>query len=160
MDEDAAVAVSTPPAGDRLYPSRPFLAASLAVFREGRVLLARRAAAPFAGRYTLPGGLVEPGESLAEAALREMHEEVGVTARLLGFNDHVEVVDRDEAGRVRHHYVIASFVGAWTAGEGTPGPEAADVVWADRDTAARLPTTEHLPALLASAWAIADAGAA
>ena len=160
MDEDAAFAVSAAPAGDRLYPSRPFLAASLAVFRDGRVLLARRAVAPFEGRYTLPGGLVEPGESLAEAALREMHEEVGVTARILDFNDHVEVIDRDEVGRVRHHYVIASFVGAWLAGEGTPGPEAPVVVWADRDEAARLPTTEHLPALLASAWTIAEAAGA
>ena len=156
MDEDAALAVSAAPAGDRLYPSRPFLAASLAVFRDGRVLLARRAVPPFAGRYTLPGGLVEPGESLAAAALREMHEEVGVTARLLGFNDHVEVIDRDEDGRLRHHYVIASFVGAWVAGQGTPGPEAADVIWADRDTAMQLPTTEHLPALLERAWAIAE----
>ncbi len=159
MDEDAALAVSAAPAGDRLYPSRPFLAASLAVLRDGRVLLARRAAAPFAGRYTLPGGLVEPGEALAAAALREMEEEVGVTARILGFNQHVEVVDRDEAGRVRHHYVIASFVGAWIAGEGMPGPEAAAIVWANRDEAARLPTTEHLPDLLAKAWAIAEAAA-
>ena len=156
MDEDAALAVSAAAADDRLYPSRPFLAASLAVFRDGRVLLAQRAAAPFAGRYTLPGGLVEPGESLAEAALREMWEEVGVTARIVGFNSHVEVIDRDDAGGVRHHYVIASFVGAWLAGAGTPGPEAAAIVWADRDEAARLPTTEHLPALLASAWAIAE----
>lgn len=156
MDEDAALAVSLAYAGARLYPARPFLAASLAVFRAGRVLLASRAAPPFAGRYTLPGGLVEPGEGLAAAALREMREEVGVEARLLGFNDHVEVIDRDETGRVRHHYVIASFVGAWVAGEGTPGPEAVDVVWADRAAALRLPTTEHLPELLAAAWAIAE----
>ena len=159
MDEDAALAVSAA-AGDRLYPARPFLAASLAVFRDGRVLLARRAAPPFSGRFTLPGGLVEPGESLAEAALREMREEVGVEARLLGFNDHVEVIERDAAGRVRHHYVIASFVGAWLAGEGTPGPEAAEVVWADRADAMRLPTTEHLPDLLKQAWTIAGGAAA
>lgn len=154
MDEDAALSVSAQ-AGGRLYPARPLLAASLAVFRNGRVLLASRAAPPYAGRYTLPGGLVEPGETLAEAALREMREEVGVEATILRFNRHVEVIERDADG-VRHHYVIASFVGAWLAGEGTPGLEASDVIWADRDAVGRLPTTDHLPALLEAARAIAE----
>ena len=155
MDEDAAVSVSAPAGSGRLYPARPLLAASLAVFRNGRVLLARRAAPPYAGRYTLPGGLVEPGETLAEAALRETREEVGVEADVLRFNRHVEVIERDTEG-VRHHYVIASFVGAWVAGEGTPGPEASDVIWADLDEVLRLPTTDHLPALLEAAWRIAE----
>ena len=154
MDEDAALPVSAP-GGARLYPARPLLAASLAVFRDGRVLLARRAAPPYAGCYTLPGGLVEPGEMLTEAALREMREEVGVEAAILGFNRHVEVIERDTEG-VRHHYVIASFVGAWLAGEGTPGPEASDVIWADREAVARLPTTDQLAGLLEAAWAMAE----
>ena len=144
------------PGGGRLYPGRPLLAASLAVFRDGRVLLARRAAPPYAGSYTLPGGLVEPGETLEEAALREMREEVGVEAAISAFNRHVEVIERDGEGRVEHHYVIASFVGAWLAGEGMPGPEATDVLWADRDALAGLPTTDKLPALLEAAWAIAE----
>ena len=139
---------------DRLYPARPLLAASLALFRGDRVLLAQRAVAPMAGRFTLPGGLVEPGETLADAALREMREEVGVEARILGFNRHVEVIEHDEAGRVARHYVIASFVGAWVSGEGTPGPEAKAVVWARRDEIAAIATTEHLAPLLDAAWAI------
>ena len=157
MDDHAALSLSAPPEGGRLYPTRPLLAASLAVFRRGRVLLAARAVPPFAGRYTLPGGLVEPGESLEAAAVREMHEEVGVTAEIVGFNRHIEIIERDEAGRVRHHYVIASFVGTWVAGEATPGPEAMAVAWADRDEVLLLPTTDHLPELLDAAWAIVDA---
>lgn len=140
----------------RLYPTRPLLAASLAVFREGRVLLAQRFAPPRANCFTLPGGLVEIGESLEDAALREMREEVGVVARILGFNRHVEVVERDGDGMVSRHYVIASFVGAWVSGEGSAGPEAQAVVWADRAEMLRLPTTEHLPDLLEAAWAIAE----
>lgn len=146
----------TPP-DDRLYPVRPLLAASLAVFRGDRVLLAQRAAPPLEGRFTLPGGLVEPGEALAEAALREMREEVRVDADILGFNQHVEVIERDEAGAVLRHYVIASFVGRWIAGEGTIGPEARAVVWARLDDIPQLPATEHLPPLLDAAWAIARA---
>jgi 8-oxo-dGTP diphosphatase len=143
--------------GSRLYPQRPLLAASLAVFRDNRVLLAQRFVPPLANRFTLPGGLVEVGESLEEAALREMLEEVGVTARILGFNRHVEVIERDAQDAVKHHYVIASFVGAWISGEGRTGPEAQAVVWADRDEMLRLPTTDHLPPLLEAAWAIAEA---
>ena len=148
--------VAPRPAETRLYPARPLLAASLAVFREGRVLLAQRVAAPRAGRFTLPGGLVEPGETLAEAALRETREEVGVEAAIVGFNRHVEVIERDDAGLVRHHYVIASFVAHWLSGEGTIGPEAAAVIWAGREDVALLPTTEHLTPLLDAAWALAS----
>ena len=141
----------------RDYPARPLLAASLAVFRDGRVLLARRATAPLIGRYSLPGGLVEPGERLADAALREMREEVDVEARIVGFNQHVEVIERDPANAVRLHYVIASFVGIWVAGEGTPGPEADDVVWARLDEIERFPVTEHLLPILRTAAAIVAA---
>ncbi len=99
--------------GDRLYPPRPILAVSVAVFRQGRVLVGRRARPPMAGRFSLPGGVVEIGETLIEAALRELYEEVGVEAEIVGFNRHIEPIVR-EGDRVRAHFVIASFVGRWT----------------------------------------------
>ncbi len=151
----SAAPVLPPEADARLYPGRPILAASLAVFRDDRVLLAKRAKAPLAGRFTLPGGVVEIGETLAEAALREMREEVAIEARILAFNQHVELVERDPSDRVRRHYVIASFVGLWVGGEATPGAEAEAVIWASREDIAALRTTEHLPPLLEAAWAIA-----
>lgn len=139
-------------ADDRLYPARPILAASVAVLRDGRVLLARRAKPPGAGRFSLPGGLVEPGETLAEAALRELVEETGVTARIVDFNRHVEVIERDDAGAVRRHFVVASFVGLWLSGEGVVGPEASEIVWAAPDEVAALPVTDQLAAVLEGAW--------
>ena len=75
------------------------LAASVAVFRDGKVLLATRTKPPADQLWSLPGGKVEAGETLEEAALRELDEEVGVTARILGFNRHVEIFGRDAAGR-------------------------------------------------------------
>jgi len=138
---------------DRLYPARPILAASIAVFKEGRVLVARRARAPLAGLYSLPGGVVEIGETLQEAALRELAEEVGVSARILGFNDYVESVVRDERG-VRSHYVIASFVARWASGEARISAEADAVAWIEASEAADLPTTPGLGALLARAAAL------
>ncbi len=142
-------------ADDRLYPARPILAASVAVVRNGRVLLARRAKPPGAGRFSLPGGLVEPGETLQDAALRELVEETGVVAKIVGFNRHVEVVEHDEAGAVRRHFVVASFVGAWLSGEGIVGPEASEILWATRDEVAALPVTDQLAPVLDGAWRLA-----
>ena len=141
---------------DRLYPSRPFLAVSIAVFREGRVLIARRAIAPLSGLYSLPGGVVEIGETLEEAALRELHEEVGLRAEVLAFNDHVESIQRDEKG-VRAHYVIASFVGRWLAGEARLSAEADSVLWIDPRAPFDAPTTPGLTAILAKAALLTEA---
>lgn len=143
---------------DRRYPSRPILAASVAVFREGRVLLAARARPPLEGLFTLPGGLVEPGERLGEAALRELREEVGVEAEMIGFVDHVEVIERDQEGAVKHHFVIAAHAARWRSGEPQPGAEALAVRWVALDALADLPTTPGLAAVLEQAFARAGNG--
>lgn len=135
----------------RIYPDRPCLAVSLAVFRAGRVLLARRGRPPFAGAFSLPGGLVEVGETLEVAALRELREEVQVDARIVAFNRHVESIERDGTGKIRHHYVIASFAGEWIAGEGTPGPEASEIIWAESSRLALLDCTPHIVAVVEAA---------
>ena len=130
---------------------RPCLGVSVAVFRAGRVLLARRATPPFAGAFSLPGGLVEVGETLEDAALREVQEEVAVTARIIAFNRHVESIDRDGAGKIRQHYVIASFAAEWIAGEAKPGPEASETVWAEPSSLATLDCTPHIVAVVEAA---------
>jgi ADP-ribose pyrophosphatase YjhB (NUDIX family) len=132
----------------RLYPDRPFLAASIAVVRAGKVLLAARTALPNAQVFSLPGGGVEAGETLEAAALRELAEETGVIAEIVGFNGFWEVIDRDEAGRLRRHFVIASFAARWIAGEGEPSVEAPAIVWTDLAEAAALQLTSGLMPLL------------
>jgi len=136
-------------------PAWPVLAASVAIFRAGRVLLAARGKEPLRGIYTLPGGRVEAGETLAEAALREVAEETGLQPQLVGFVDHVEIIGRDEAGGVRHHYVIAAFAARWQGGEPQTTAEALDFRWADPVTLDGLPVTDGLHAIVAKAAILA-----
>jgi ADP-ribose pyrophosphatase YjhB (NUDIX family) len=146
------------PASDsrRQYPSQPALAVSMAVFRRGEVLLASRTNPPYADLFTLPGGLVETGETLEAAALRELREETGVLARILGFNRPVQHIVRDFSGRVERHYVILSFAGLWVDGEGRAGAEAGEVVWRAPENLSGLLLTPGLAHILVGAKRIVD----
>jgi 8-oxo-dGTP diphosphatase len=135
---------------DRLFPARPILAVSAAVFREGRVLVMRRARAPLIGHFSLPGGVVELGETLAAAVARELEEEVGISARIIAFNRHVEPIAH-ESDRVRTHFVIASFVARWTSGEARVSDEADAIEWIDPGGVLPSPTTPGLSEILAGA---------
>jgi ADP-ribose pyrophosphatase YjhB (NUDIX family) len=135
---------------DRFYPARPILAVSAAVFREGRVLIVRRARAPLIGHFSLPGGGVEVGETLAAALARELMEEVGVEAEIIAFNRHVEAIAH-EGNRVRTHFVIASFVARWTSGEPSLNDEVDAFDWIDPAAGPPSPSTPRLGEILASA---------
>jgi len=138
---------------DRLFPARPILAVSAAVFRGGRVLIVRRARAPMIGHFSLPGGVVELGETLAAAVARELEEEVGVAARIIAFNRHVETIAH-EGDRVRTHFVIASFVARWRRGEARVSKEMDAVAWMAPEACAALLTTPELGEILESAQRI------
>jgi len=137
----------------RLYPTRPILSASVAVFRDGRALVARRARAPLMGLYSLPGGGVELGETLSAAAGRELMEEVGVEARDYVFLEHLESIERDGEG-VRRHFVIAVFVARWLRFEPRASLEAEAPLWVDPRALGELRTTPGLAPILARASAL------
>lgn len=145
-------------AGSMSEPGRPVLAASIAVFREGQVLLARRGKAPALGLYSLPGGRVEAGERIETAVLRELAEEVGISARILGFVDHVEHIEHAPDGRLRAHAVICAFAGLWVSGEPQRSEEATDLRWVDPLSPGDLPMTRGLPDILVKAHALAASG--
>lgn len=139
--------------GERLFPARPLLAVSVAVFRRGRVLLARRARAPMAGLWSLPGGVVEIGETLEQAALRELTEETGLTAKIAGFAGHHQIITHNEAGAVERHYVIAVFAAYGPSGEAKASGEADAFQWAEPSRVSQLPVTDGLALLVAQAEA-------
>lgn len=100
------------------------------VVREGsRVLLVLRGRPPFAGWWGLPGGAVEPGETVADALVREVREETGLEVRverLLGYKD---AIARDAGGRLVYHYVILFFLASPLGGELRADSDAADARW-------------------------------
>ena len=140
---------------DRLLPARPILAVSAAVFRDGRALVIRRARAPLLGHFSLPGGGVEAGETLAAALARELMEEVGIEAEIIAFNRHVEAIFH-EGNRIRTHFVIASFVARWTRGEPRLSDEVDAVEWVDPAAPLPSPTTPELAEVLTRAARISS----
>lgn len=130
------------------------LGVSIAVFRAGHVLLATRTKPPFKDVFSLPGGRLETGENLEAAALRELEEEVGVRAKIVAFNRFIEMITPESDLDIRQHYVILSFVGVWISGEGCPGPEAGEVLWAKPESLVQLNTSPHLNAVVEAAFKI------
>jgi 8-oxo-dGTP diphosphatase len=105
----------------------PIPAVGVVVLRGDEVLLVRRGTAPRLGQWSLPGGRIEWGETAVAAALRELKEETGVEAELLGL---IEVVDgiftSRTSGEVTRHYVLIDFAARWVSGEPVAGDDAAE----------------------------------
>lgn len=113
----------------RRFPKHPLLGVSVAVRRGDKVLLIKRGRAPLLGLWSFPGGLVEVGETLAEAAAREVLEETGLTITVKEAIDKAEVIRRDEEGRVDRHYVLIVFAGRYRSGRIVAADDAADAGW-------------------------------
>lgn len=103
----------------------PVPAVGVVCLRGDEVLLIRRGTPPRMGEWSLPGGRIEPGERAVDAALRELREETGVEARILGLIDVIDGIF-PEAGR---HYVLIDYVAEWISGEPVAGDDAAEAVF-------------------------------
>src|SRR5216683_3596580 len=117
----------------REYPDRPIAGVGAVIINQGRVLLVKRGSPPMLGQWTIPGGVVELGETLRSAAEREAREETGLTVRA---GEVIEVIDRilpGKDGRTQYHYVLVDFLCHVLEGELSAGSDAADVAWAAED---------------------------
>jgi 8-oxo-dGTP diphosphatase len=136
----------------RSYPERPFLAVSAAIVRAGQVLVVRRARAPADGLFSLPGGVVEIGETLTQALIREVREETSLAIEpvaLVGFR---EAIARDRDERIERHFVILPFAARWLAGEIKLNEELSEARWLDPAELTGLPTTPGLAEIVTAAF--------
>ena len=131
-----------------VQPTHPQLAVSAAIFRDGKVLLVRRARSPGKGFYSLPGGRVEFGESLHTALHREVDEETGLRIEILGLAGWREVLPGTMGGG---HYLIMSFAARWTAGEAVLNDEHDDFKWLAPDALGDLKLTGGLKEVIEAA---------
>jgi ADP-ribose pyrophosphatase YjhB (NUDIX family) len=141
-------------ADGRTYPTRPYLAVSVAIIRDGKVLIVRRARPPAYGVFTLPGGVVEAGETLHEAIVREVREETGLVIEPLALAGYREFIGRDGDNKVERHFVILPFAARWIAGEIALNEELAEASWLAPADLAGLETTAGLAEIVDAAFAL------
>lgn len=113
----------------REYPDAPLLGVGAVVVKDDRVLLVRRAHEPNCGRWSIPGGAVELGETLAQAAEREVREECQVEIVMDGILSTFDLIQRDKNGNIRYHYLLIDVRAFYLSGKPTPGTDALESRW-------------------------------
>jgi len=113
---------------------RPVVGVGVVVLRGSDVLLIRRAEPPRKDRWSIPGGKQERGETVRDAAHREIREETGVEIALIGLVDVVDGISRDETGAAISHYTLIDFAAEWVSGEPVAGDDAAEARWTPLET--------------------------
>ena len=139
----------------REYPEAPRVGVGAVVLQEGQVLLVRRGGQPSSGRWSLPGGLVELGETTAEAARREIAEECGCMIRLVGVAGVVDRIVHDAEGRVRYHYVLVDYLAYPESAAITAGSDAAEACWVEVDRVGEMDVTEGVADMIRQAIELA-----
>lgn len=120
----------------REYPERPVVGVGGVVIRDGRALLVRRGSEPLKGQWSIPGGTLELGETIAEGVVRELREETGLDVRVA---DLIEVFERifPGEGRPQYHFVILDYLCEAPNGTPQPGSDVTDVAFASEEELAR-----------------------
>jgi len=108
---------------------RPIAGAGVVLIENGKVLLVRRGQPPRAGEWSLPGGKQILGETARECALRELNEETGLEAEIVGLVDVIDALFRDDKGQLTHHYLLTDFAARRTGGELEAAGDASEAAW-------------------------------
>ncbi len=120
------------------------------MLEEGRVLLVERGKPPLAGFWSVPGGVVETGERLEDALVREVFEETGLEVTTDGIATVFERIMPDTSGGCEYHYVLVDFYCTIRGGELRPGDDSKNVQWFDIDCLTQIPVTEGTRELIVS----------
>ena len=138
----------------RDYPDRPIVGVGAVIIEDGRALIVQRGHEPLKGQWSIPGGVVELGETLRRAAERETLEETGLTVEA---GEVVEVFDSiyaDSSGRTQYHYVLVDFLCRAGAGTPVPGSDAAALRWVSFQELDSIPMQESVRRVLRKVLAV------
>ena len=113
----------------RLYPDQPIVGIGAVIIREGKIVLIKRGNEPSKGKWTIPGGLVELGESPEQAVIRETREETGLDVENPRLIDVVSNVDLDEKSKVKYHYIIIDYLVHVKNGAAQASSDAMELRW-------------------------------
>ena len=117
----------------RMYPDQPIVGIGVVIVRDSKIALIKRGNEPSKGKWTIPGGLVELGESVENAVIREAKEETCLDVESPQLLDVVGNVDQDEYGKVKYHYVIIDYLVQVKAGTIQAASDAEELRWVQFD---------------------------
>lgn len=141
--------------GAREYPDRPMVGVGGVVILKGRALLIRRGGPPLEGQWSIPGGMLEVGETLIEGVRRELSEETGVEVEVGKLIEVFERINLDGAGKIRYHFVVLDYLCEAVRGEARAGSDVTDVAWAAASELGSYSLTETATRVILSAFAMA-----
>jgi 8-oxo-dGTP diphosphatase len=139
----------------RDYPDRPIVGVGAVIVADERVVLVRRGREPLLGQWSIPGGVVESGESLRQAAAREAEEETGLqveVGEVLEVFESIVPGTESNAGKAQYHYVIIDFLCRTKSGELRAGGDALEARWVRRDELPELKVSDSACKVIAKAF--------
>ena len=125
----------------REYPRAPLIGVGAVAIKDGKILLMKRAFEPGKGKWSIPGGLVEVGETLSDACAREMEEETGIKIHVLELINAYDMIVPDEAGKIKYHYVLIDFLVRPIGGTERSSVEVLEMKWVTYEEARQLDMT-------------------
>ncbi|HTX13999.1 MAG TPA: NUDIX hydrolase [Candidatus Baltobacteraceae bacterium] len=140
---------------NREYPDRPVVGVGGVVISDGRALLVKRGSPPLEGQWSIPGGMLESGETLALGVRRELLEETGLEVKVIELIEVFERIHLDGEGKARYHYVVLDYLCEAVRGEARAGSDVTDIAWAAPVELAQYALTETAIRVITKAFEIA-----
>jgi len=140
---------------NREYPDRPVVGVGGVIISDGRALLVRRGSPPLEGQWSIPGGMLESGETLLLGVRRELLEETGIEVTVLELIEVFERINLDGEGKARYHYVVLDYLCEAVRGEARAGSDVTEVAWATPAELAQFALTETATRVVLKAFDIA-----